>query len=253
MRFIAGTEARLMLREPAWLIAFTLMPLGLIVVLKGAFGIWLVGRMGVTDATGAELAVGGQAALFNIMLLANFGLFLYRDYSTGVWDRLRSSFAGPAEVLGGKLSATWAAHFAQFLALVLISQPLFGLPALSRIGPLLVTIVCSVTCTIAMGFMMFAFYRSSNAFEATAMMAAMVLGALGGAFAPRGALPSWTEPFQLLSPVTWTEDCFESLFVFHEPASSVLGPCGVLLLMAAVFAVIGLVRFDPHEQKAKNR
>jgi ABC-2 type transport system permease protein len=253
MRFIAGTELRLMGREPAWLVAFTLMPLGLIVVLEGAFGTWLVARMGVAGASGAELAVGGQAALFNIMLLANFGLFLYRDYSTGVWDRLRSSFASPVEVLGGKLAATWAAHFVQFLGLVVISQPLFGLPVLSRIGPLLITIVCSVTCTIAMGFMMFAFYRSSNAYEATAMMGAMVLGALGGAFAPREALPSWTEPLQLLSPVTWTVDCFESLFVWDEPATSVLGPCGVLLVFASTFTRVGLLRFDPDEQKAKNR
>lgn len=240
-------------REPAWLVAFTLMPLGLIVVLKGAFSTWLVAREGVVGASGAELAVGGQAALFNIMLLANFGLFLYRDYSTGVWDRLRSSFASPAEVLTGKLMATWVAHFVQFLALVVLAEPLFDLPVLSRIGPLLLTIVCSVTCTIAMGFMMFTFYRSSNAYEATAMMGAMVLGALGGAFAPREALPVWTEPMQLFSPVTWTVDCFESLFVWNEPASSVLRPCGVLLVFAAAFAAIGLVRFDPHEQKAKNR
>jgi hypothetical protein len=41
--------------------------------------------------------------------------------------------------------------------------------------------------------------------------------------------------------------------VWDEPATSVLGPCGVLLMFAAVFAVVGLLRFDPHEQKAKNR
>jgi len=250
---LARTEGRLMLREPAWPIAFTLMPLGLMVVLNGAFAKWLRLKDGVRGATGAELSVGGQSALFSIMLLANFGLFLYRDFSTGVWDRTRATFATPGEIMGGKLTATWLAHLAQYVALVLVSQLAFGLPATSRAIPVLAIVVCTVTATIALGFAMFAFYNSSNAFEATAMMGAMVLGAIGGAFAPRASLPSWSKPLQPLSPVTWTVEGFRSLFVDHAAGTSVLGPCLVLLVFAAVFAAAGWWRFDPDESKAKNR
>jgi len=250
---IARTEGRLMLREPAWPIAFTLMPLGLMVVLNGAFEKWLRVKESVPHATGAELSVGGQSALFSIMLLANFGLFLYRDFSTGVWDRTRASFATPAEIMGGKLTATWLAHLAQYVALVLVAQVAFGLPATSRAVPVLAVVVCTVTATIALGFAMFAFYNSSNAFEATAMMGAMVLGALGGAFAPRASLPEWSDPLQPLSPVTWTVEGFRSLFIDDASATAVLRPCLVLLGFAAVFAVAGWWRFDPDESKAKNR
>ena len=61
---IARTEGLLMVREPAWPIAFTLMPLGLMVVLNGAFAKWLARFDGVVNPTGAELSVGGQSALF---------------------------------------------------------------------------------------------------------------------------------------------------------------------------------------------
>lgn len=250
---IARTEGLLMVREPAWPIAFTLMPLGLMVVLNGAFAKWLARFDGVVNPTGAELSVGGQSALFSIMLLANFGLFLYRDFSTGVWDRTRASFASPREIMGGKLAATWLAHLVQYVALIVVSQIAFGLPALPRAIPVLAIVVCTVTATIALGFAMFAFYNSSNAFEATAMMGAMVLGALGGAFAPRASLPEWSDPLQPLSPVTWTVTGFRSLFVDHAPATSVLRPCLVLLAFAAVFALAGWWRFDPDESKAKNR
>lgn len=104
--WIGRCEWQLILREPAWPIAFTLMPLGLITVLNGAFSKWLRFNVGLHNASGAELSVGGQTALFSIMLLANFGKFLYRDCSTGVWDRTRASFASPFEILIGKLGAT---------------------------------------------------------------------------------------------------------------------------------------------------
>lgn len=250
---IAATEVRLMAREPAWPIAFTLMPLGLITVLNGAFAKWLVVKVGMPAATGAELSVGGQSALFSIMLLSNFGLFLYRDYSTGVWDRTRASLASPAEILVGKLGATWAAHLVQYSGLVLIAQVAFDLPVTDRLTEVSALVLCTVTATIALGFAMFAFYNSSNAFEATAMMGAMVLGALGGAFAPREALPDWSRPLQPLSPVSWTVDGFRALFVDGEGMGAVVRPCLVLLGFAAVLTVAGLIRFNPDESKAKNR
>ena len=250
---IAACELRLMAREPAWPIAFTLMPLGLITVLNGAFSTWLRVRGSLPEATGGELSVGGQSALFSIMLLSNFGLFLYRDYSTGVWDRTRASLASPAEILTGKLGATWGAHLVQYCVLVLVAQPAFGLPVTDELFAVAALVVCTVTATIALGFAMFSFYSSSNAFEATAMMGAMVLGALGGAFAPRETLPRWSEPLQPLSPVSWTVDGFRALFVEGKGGAAVLRPCLALVGFAVVLGVAGLVRFNPAESKAKNR
>lgn len=250
---IGRCELRLMTREPAWPIAFTLMPLGLITVLNGAFSKWLRSRGILPNATGAELSVGGQTALFSIMLLANFGLFLYRDYSTGVWDRTRGSLASPFEILAGKLGATWLAHLIQYMVLVLLAQAVFGLPVTGHFVAVTAIVVCTVTATIALGFAMFSWYRSSNAFEATAMMGAMVLGALGGAFAPRELLPKWSRVIQPLSPVTWTVTGFRKLFVEGAATSAVVRPCLVLCGFTVLFAVVGLVRFDPTETKAKNR
>jgi len=242
-----------MLREPAWPLAFTFMPLGLIAVMNAAFSKWLRYNDGLPDATGAELSVGGQSAVFSIMLLANFGLFFYRDHSTGVWDRTRASFASPVEIVTGKLSATWLAHLVQYTALVVFAQLAFGLPVTSRAVAVGAVVLCTVTATIALGFALFAWYRSSNAFEATAMMGAMVLGALGGAFAPREKLPGWSKPLQPLSPVSWTVDGFRVLFVEGRGLGAVVRPCLALLAFAAVFAVVGVLRFDPDESKAKNR
>lgn len=139
------------------------------------------------------------------------------------------------------------------MILVLLAQAVFGLPVTSEFAAVTAIVVCTVTATIALGFAMFSFYWSSNAFEATAMMGAMVLGALGGPFAPRELLPSWSNPLQPLSPVTWTVAGFRHLFVDVSPASSVIRPCIVLCCFAAVFIAVGLLRFNPSESKAKNR
>ena len=142
---IAQTELRLIVREPAWPAALTLMPLGLITVLNAAFSKWIRVNMEVPNATGSELSVAGQAALFNIMMLANFGLFLYRDHSTGVWDRVRAGLATPGEVISGKLLATWCAHLFQFLLLLALAQPLFQLRVSDHLVALLLLSVATPT------------------------------------------------------------------------------------------------------------
>ena len=250
---IAQTELRLIVREPAWPAAFTLMPLGLITVLNAAFSKWIRVNMEVPNATGSELSVAGQAALFNIMMLANFGLILYRDHSTGVWDRVRAGLATPGEVISGKLLATWCAHLFQFLLLLALAQPLFQLRVSDHLVALLLLSVATVTATVALGFLLFSFINSSNAFEATAMMGSMVLGALGGAFAPRDSLPAWSVLGQKLSPVTWTVEGFQRLFIGHEPETAVLQPSLILFGMATACVIGGMARFNANESKAKNR
>lgn len=112
VRCIALGELRLVSREPSMVIAYSVMPVALIAVVNQAFGVAVTQYtdVDVPYSLGTSVSVGGIAGVFSIILLANFGLFFYRDHSTGVWDRTRATFASPAEIMGGKLTATWFIH-----------------------------------------------------------------------------------------------------------------------------------------------
>lgn len=111
---IARQEFRLLRNDPGQAIALAVIPVLLMAIIKGPVGIWLTIETG-RPSTGAELAVPGQAALASYLAMVNFGIFFYRDFGTGVWDRLRVGSARPVEIVAGKLAANWVVFFLQFM------------------------------------------------------------------------------------------------------------------------------------------
>lgn len=260
---VASCELRLVAREPAMLVAYTVMPLALVAVVNNAFRNALlqldslrldpVIRTKLVGGTGAEVSVGGISAVFSIILLANFGLFFYRDHSTGVWNRCRSTYSRPLEIMSGKMAATWVVHFSQLVGLLIFAQWRYDLPVTTHWPAVLALAVCTVTATVALGFAMAAFFRSSNSFEATAIAGGLVLGVLGASFSPHEFLPKWSRPLQPLSPVRWSSDGFRAVFLSSKNGFTALQACLALLAFALLLVAVGLLRFNPDEAKSKTR
>lgn len=244
------------------LAAYTAMPLALVAIVNRAFLSALQNldslradelQLKLALGTGAEVSVGGVSAVFSIVLLANFGLFFYRDHSTGVWDRTRATFATPFEIMSGKLAATWIVHFVQLIGLLLFAQWCYGLPVSDHWLGVLALSTATVSAIVALGFAMCSFFGSSNSFEATAIAGGLVLGVLGASFSPHEYLPQWSRPLQPLSPVRWTSDGFRSLFLSPRNGFTAPQSCAALIGFAVIFLLVGGWRFDPDESKAKTR
>lgn len=241
---IARQEFRLLRRDPGQAVALAIMPVLLTAIVKGPVGIWLTTTTG-RPSSGAELAVPGQAALASYLALVNFGIFFYRDFGTGVWDRVRVGGARPGEFVVGKLLANWVVFYLQFLVAFLLGGALFGLP-LGR-APLATVVIaaCSVTAALGLGMAALTALRTSSAYESACLIGAMLFGALGGAFGPDELLPDWTGVLKRLSPVYWSVRAFRRVYLDDAGWSATVRPCLVLLGIAAIGFSAGAVLLRP--------
>ncbi len=230
--------------DPGQAIALAVMPVVLMAIVKGPIGVWLTLETG-EPSTGAELAVPGQAALASYLAMVNFGIFFYRDFGTGIWDRLRAGAARPVEVVVGKLAANWVVFYLQFVVAFVLGGALFGLD-LGRSPALMVLVAaCSVTAALALGLALFCALRTSSAYESSCIVGAMLFGALGGAFCPDELLPAWASGIKHLSPVYWSVRASRRIYLDHLGVAAVIGPCLVLLGIALGASVLSAVLLRP--------
>src|SRR5881394_3880522 len=99
---VARHELRLLRRDPVFLLTFTLMPLVVMAFIKPAFRYLVMAPRG-RNLNGAEQAVPGAAVMFSMFLVGSVGFAFFRKYGWGTWERVRASWATPAEVMLGKV------------------------------------------------------------------------------------------------------------------------------------------------------
>jgi len=241
---IARQEFRLLRNDPGQAIALALIPIVLMAIVKGPVGVWLTIETGQAS-TGAALAVPGQAALASYLAMVNFGIFFYRDFGTGVWDRLRVGSARPVEIVAGKLMANWLVFLVQFLVAFLIGGALFGLDLARSPLSMLFVAACSITAALAIGLALICALMTSSAYESACIILAMLFGALGGAFCPDELLPNWASGLKHLSPVYWSVRALRRIYLDDRGFGAVVGPCLVLLGIAVAASLVSAALLRP--------
>ncbi|HUJ76230.1 MAG TPA: ABC transporter permease, partial [bacterium] len=99
---LARNTIELYLSDPAPLLVFILMPIGLMAFLAPASRALLVAQ-GYVNAGGAEQAVPGMTVMFSFFVIGVIGVQFFREQGWGTWDRLRIA-SGIAEILVGKIA-----------------------------------------------------------------------------------------------------------------------------------------------------
>src|SRR5580765_3270289 len=101
MGAIARFEWHVLRRDPVPVITYILMPLVVMAFLKPALRLTTMAID--VHGNGAEQAVPGVTVMFAFLLVSQVGMTFFRDHAWRTWDRLRSSPAGSAEIMAGKV------------------------------------------------------------------------------------------------------------------------------------------------------
>ena len=245
---IARSELRILRRDPSFVIVMIVMPLAIMAFTKGAFRAALVAS-GLTDANGAEQAVPGTAVLFGLFLVGNIGFTMFREHGWNTWERLRASWAHPAEILAGKVAVPLAISALQLAVLFGLGGGLLGLRVRGSMGGLVVVAAAFGLSLAGLGLALMSLCRSVMQLNAISNLAGVMLSGLGGAITPLSTLPSWARRIAPATPSYWAMRGFRDAI---SPTGS-FGPAAVsalvLLGFAAVCAAIGLARFRIDEAK----
>ena len=227
---IARHNAIIRRRDPGQMIAYIIMPMILMVVLKPLYIRAVPG--------GTTQVVTGLLVMFSVFALGIAGNSILVERNWQTWDRLRQTRASSAEMLIGKTIPLFVFMFFQQTLLFIYGCLVIGLPVPHSLGFVVLAIVVWAFTLLAIGAALATIARSSGELSMVSDVGALVLSSLGGALVPLSIVPGWAQGAAHASPGYWALIMIKA--AVRDNASGVLVPAAVLAglgLLAGAFAV----------------
>lgn len=244
---IARLDLRVVLRDSGPIVFLIFMPLVVMAFVKPAFRFALVSAH--PGANGAEQAVPGMIVMFGFFAVGMTGFAFFREHGWNTWDRLRASWATPAEIMLGKLAVPLLLSVVQIVALFLLGHVLYGLHIRGSLAGLAVVSFGLVACLLALALMLVAVFRTIQQVNAAANIGGLVFAGFGGSLTPIALLPHWARTIAPETPGYWAMRGFRAVILDGAGVHGALPATGVLLAFAAAFGVVAAWRFRMAESK----
>jgi len=200
---------------------------------------------------GFKLSTPSMAAMFVMISILGMTQSLAEERLMGVLRRVGMMPVSKAQLLGGKLLATYLMGLLQFGVLLAFGEALgvnFGSAPLATI----LAAMAYVLAVTALALALAALVRSPHQASAMATFAWVVLVPLGGGWWPLAFVPTWMQTVGHLSPVAWCLDALNTLVFYQGALADVLRPVSVLLLFAAAFFVFGVRKLDYQQARGSD-
>jgi len=244
---LARHSMKLYLSDPAPLVVFLLMPLGLMAFLS-PLSRALLRAQGYANATGAEQAVPGMTIMFSFMMMTVVGIQFYREYGWGTWDRLRIA-SGGMSIIVGKILPGLLLLLCQIVVVFAAGGALFGLQVTGSMVGLFVVFLSFALCTMSLTMALIAWCRTLDQLNVIANLVAMLFSGIGGAFAPVDSLPAWAGKIAVPSPAYWAMRGMRGIILDRQGFGFGMRAAGVLAMFGLLFALLAALRFNMKEIK----
>jgi ABC-2 type transport system permease protein len=166
---------------------------------------------------------------------------LLMERSAGTLARVAAAPVRPIQIVLGKLAAIFVTGLATIFVIWAVTSLAFGADWGDPLGVVLLSVAATVAvCGIAV-FLTSLAKTEQQAFGIT-MLVGLFLALLGGNLLPSGSLPDFFQVLSLGTPNGWALVGFGRLDQLGDPASSVVGPILVLVLIALVAGGLALIR-----------
>lgn len=246
---IARHDLRILRRDPAFLVIFTVMPIAFMAFNEAAIGAALSVRFPAADLNGAAYVVPAATVLFSGFLVGNIGFGIFREHGWHTWERLRASPLTTAELMAGKSLVPILTISIQVSVLLGAGFVFFDLHLRGSIPAFVAVAAALAIMEVALGFMLLSLCRSVIQLNALSNAGAMLIGGLGGAVTPVEFLPGWAQAIAPLTPAYWAMKGFRAVTLQPGGLADVAGPLLVLAGFTAAFAVIAVLRFQVEDTK----
>jgi ABC-2 type transport system permease protein len=249
LRAIARHDLRVLKRDPAFLIIFTVMPILFMAFNESAIGAALSVEFPNIQANGAAFVVPGATVLFSGFLVGNLGFGVFREHGWNTWERLRASPLTTSELMLGKSVVPILTISLQIAVLLGAGFLFFDLHLRGSLPAFVAVAVALAVMEVALGFMLLSLCRSVLQLNAAANAGAMLFGGLGGAITPVEFLPGWAQAIAPFTPTYWAMEGFRAVTLRSGGLADVAVPLLVLAGFTVAFAVVAVLRFQVEDTK----
>ncbi len=166
---------------------------------------------------------------------------LLMERSAGTLSRLTAAPLRASQIVFGKLLAVFVTGLATIFVIWAVTTFAFGADWGDPLGVLLM----AVGATMAMcglGVFLTSLAKTEQQAFGITLLIGLFLALLGGNLLPSGSLPDFFQVLSLGTPNGWALVGFGRLDQLGEPASSIVGPFIVLLVIAVVTGGLAMIR-----------
>ena len=206
MTALVRHNATLMLREPGPVISRLVQPLVLITLMHPLYAAALAAE---GAQAGTVQVVTGMLVMFSLLALSVVGTSIMTERSWRTWDRLRSTRARAAELLGAKAVPAFALLIALQAEVIGFGVAAFGL-CVPDPGLLLLAVTSWALALLGIGMALGAVLRSQSELHVAYDIGGILFSALGGALIPSAELPGWARMIAPASPGDWAMGALRS-------------------------------------------
>ena len=198
----------------------------------------------LSEVSGFQVAVPGNAVLFGFFLALTVALSFVEERKSGTWRRLLASPANRRLILLAKLVPFVLVGLIQFAFLFAIAILVFGMKVAGSPLALIALTTAVVLCATSLGFAMAAIGGSEKQVSAIGTIVILVMGLVGGCMVPRIIMPAAMKTAGLAVPHGWALDGYFDVLVRSGTDLADIAPqIGAILGFAALFAAFGALVF----------
>lgn len=191
---------------------------------------------------GARQAVPGQGSMFVLFTLIGIATFMVEERNNGTLQRLFIIPTNKFNIVFGKILGVFLFGVMQFTIFIAVGA-ILGIDWGGDFLAIAALVASFCLAGTALGFLVSTFTRTTAQAANAATFFGLVLAPLGGAWWPLTIVPDFMRTIGHISPIAWLMDGFYEVLYYDGGLLDVLPMTGVLLLFAAGFTAIGVVRF----------
>jgi ABC-2 type transport system permease protein len=177
-----------------------------------------------------------------VPLIGLSGIFAF-ERQKGTLRRLLTTPTSKATYILGAIFGMLVTALFQITLLVSFGILVMKLNWAHDLGALAVIMIASVLAAAALGTMLGTLVKTESQASGLSIMLGMVMALLGGCWYPSELFPSVVQNIVKVLPTTWAMQGMLDLVLRGRGLAAVIPEAGVLLGFAAVFFLIGVLRF----------
>ncbi len=202
--------------------------------------------------TDVQIKVPGLMVLFVFLVAQATARSIYDEKRVGSFRRLLAAPMSRGTLLAGKILPNFVVALTQMAVIFLAAVYLFPLLGLEQLAlghdPLALGLLCLALalCSTCLGILIATLARTENQIGGLSTMLIWGTGFLGGALMPAFLMSDVLDRIARIVPQYWAIGGFYDLLVLGGGLADIVPSLLALLGFSALFAAVGLWRFDFH-------
>jgi ABC-2 type transport system permease protein len=198
--------------------------------------------MGASLQQGLGQSVPGMGTMFVLMTIFGGMAAVIVERQQWTLQRLAAMPVSRSTLLGGKILARFCLGILQFLVIFIVGALLGMNFGKDPVALVLLAVVYTLSIT-ALSFVIGAGLKNPAQASGIALLLALTLAPLGGAWWPMQISPKFLQIIGHVSPIAWAMDGFTALTYRGAHLLDIWLPMAVLVVMTVVFFIIAVPRF----------